>query len=83
MPANELELSEKRFEAMDERAATKGDKTALKWLRSLKKSRPSWLQAPNAESLVLYCVKYLKQEVMTISEANNFCKRNAYKKTSV
>ena len=83
MPANELELSKKRFEAMDERAATKGDKTALKWLRSLKKSRPSWLQAPNAESLVLYCVKYLKQEVMTISEANNFCKRNAYKKTSV
>ena len=83
MPANELELSQKRFEAMDERAATKGDKTALKWLRSLKKSRPSWLQAPNAESLVLYCVKYLKQEIMTISEANNFCKRNAYKKTSV
>lgn len=83
MPANELELAQKRFEAMDERAATKGDKTALKWLRTLKKSRPSWLQAPNAESLVLYCVKYLKQEVITISEANNFCKRNAYKKTSV
>ena len=83
MPAKELELSLKRLEAMDERAASKGDKIALKWLRSLKKSRPSWLQAPNAESLVLYCVKYLKQEVMTISEANNFCKRNAYKKTSV
>ena len=83
MPANELELSQKRFEAMDERAASKGDKTALKWLRSIKKSRPAWLQAPNAESLVLYCVKYLKQEVMTISEANNFCKNNAYKKTSV
>ena len=83
MPANELELAQKRFEAMDERAASKGEKTALKWLRSLKKSRPAWLQAPNAESLVLYCVKYLKQEVMTISEANNFCKNNAYKKTSV
>ena len=83
MPANELELSQKRLEAKDERAATKGDKTALKWLRSLKKSRPSWLQAPNSESLVLYCVKYLKQEVMTISEANNFCKNNAYKNTSV
>lgn len=83
MPANELELSLKRLEAMDERAATKGDKIALKWLRSIKKSRPSWLQAPNAESLVLYCVKYIKQEIMNISEANNFCKRNAYKKTSV
>ena len=80
MPASELELAEKRLESMDERAATKGDKTAQKWLRSLKKSRPAWLQAPNAYSLALYCVKYLQKEVMTPSEATNFCKRYAYKK---
>ncbi len=80
MPANELELAEKRMESMNERAATKGQKTALKWLRSIRNTRPQWLLAPNAYSLVLYCIKYIEREVMTPSEATNFCKNNAYQK---
>ncbi len=80
MPGNEVELSQKRLDAMNERAASKGQKAALKWLRSIKKTKPAWLEAPNALSLVLYCIKYIEREVMTLSEATNFCKTNAYKK---
>lgn len=80
MPENEVETANKRLEAMNERAATKGQKAALKWLRSIKKTKPQWLQAPNAYSLALYCIKYIERESMTPSEATNFCKNNAYKK---
>lgn len=80
MPGNEVELAQKRLDAMNERAASKGQKAALKWLRSIKKTKPAWLEAPNALSLVLYCIKYIEREVMTPSEATNFCKTNAYKK---
>lgn len=79
MPAKELELSEKRFEAMTDKANSKGQQKALKWLRSIKATNPAWLQAPNAYNLANYCIKYIEREIMTPSEATNFCKNNAYK----
>ena len=57
---------------------TKGDKTAWKWLRKIRKTNPTWLQyAANARSLAEYCVKYLKQETMNISQADKFCEQKA------
>lgn len=78
MPENELETRNKHLEDMEKRAATKGQKAALKWLRHVRNSKPQWLQAPNAFNLANYCVKYIEREVMTPSEASMFCKRNAY-----
>lgn len=78
MPQKELEIGLQRFESMNERAATKGQKAALKWLRHVRNSKPQWLKAPNAYNLALYCIKYIEREIMTPSEASFFCKNHAY-----
>ena len=77
MPLTKLEQQLANVENMTSRPS-KGDKQALHWIRKIKKTNPTWLQyAANAQSLAEYCVKYLKAETLTLSQADAFCKDNA------
>ncbi len=76
-PLTALEQQHENLVHMESRKA-KGEKVALKWLRKIRKTNPTWLQyAANAQSLAEYAVKRLDNEEWTIEQADQFCEKNA------
>lgn len=76
-PLSTIERQIANVEHMTERP-TKGEKNMLHWLRKIKATNPTWLQyAANAQTLVDYCVKYLKRETITIQQADEYCEKTA------
>lgn len=76
-PLTTVERQIANVERMTDRP-TKGEKNMLHWLRKIKATNPTWLQyAANAQTLVEYCVKYLKRETMTIQQADAYCEKTA------
>ena len=76
-PLTALEQQHENLVHMESRKA-KGEKVALKWLRKIRKTNPTWLQyAANARSIAEYAVKRLDNEEWTIEQADQFCEKNA------
>ena len=76
-PLSTIERQIANVERMTSRP-TKGEKNMLHWLRKIKATNPTWLQyAANAQTLVEYCVKYLKRETITIQQADEYCEKTA------
>lgn len=76
-PLTALEQQHENLVHMKSRK-TKGQKVALKWLRKIRKTNPTWLQyAANKESIARYAVKRLDNEQWTIEQADQFCEKNA------
>ena len=75
---SETEMTRKALENFEQRAMTAPDKKAIKWLRQINKTKPNWIKAANARTLVDYCIKRIKLDNWTPLQCTNYCKKWAY-----